>query len=76
LNNNNNKYYKYEPQPVSENSYYDLYCDRTIRTDLTVQNNRPDRVLLDRIIKEAYLIDVAVHNCHSLYSTIIVKLQK
>jgi len=73
-NNNNNKYYKYEPQLVSENSYYDLYCDRTIRTDLTVQNNRPDTVLLDRTIKEAYLTDVAIPECHSLYSTIIEKL--
>jgi hypothetical protein len=61
---------------VSENSYYDLYCDRSIRTDLTLQNKRPDRILLDRTIKEAYLIDVAIPKSHSLYSTIIEKLQK
>ena len=65
-NNNNNKYYKYESQPVSENSYYDLFCDSTIRTDLTVQNNRPDRVLLDRTIKEAYFTDIAIPKCRSL----------
>jgi hypothetical protein len=61
---------------VTQNSYYDLYCDRTIITDLTVQNDRPHRVLLDRTIKEAYLIDVAIPKYHSLNSTIIEKLQK
>ena len=59
-----------------ENSYYDLYCDMTVRTDIAVQNNRPDRVLLDRTIIEAYLIDVAIPEHHSLNSTIIEKLQK
>jgi len=48
----------------------------TVRTDIAVQNNRPDRVLLDRTIIEAYLIDVAIPEHHSLNSTIIEKLQK
>jgi hypothetical protein len=48
----------------------------SIRTDLTIQNNRPDGVLLDRTIKEVYLIDVAIPKSRSLYSTIIEKLQK
>jgi hypothetical protein len=61
---------------VSQNSYYDVYCDETIRTDLTVQNDRPHRVLLDRTIKEVYLIDVAIPKCHTLNSTIIEKHQK
>jgi len=63
---------------VSKNLYYDLYCDRSIRNDFSVQNSRPDRFLLDRTItiKEAYLIDVAIPNCHIHYSTIIQKLQK
>jgi hypothetical protein len=31
--------------------------------------------MLDKIIKEAYVIDLAVPNSHSLYSTITEKLQ-
>jgi hypothetical protein len=45
---------------MSENLYNDLYCDRSIRTDLTVPNNRPDRFMLDRTTKEAYVINVAI----------------
>jgi hypothetical protein len=37
-------YYKYEPQSVSEDSRYKSYYDRTIVTDRTTRNNRPDIV--------------------------------
>ena len=52
-----------------------LYYDRPITPDLTVHNRR-DMVMLDKNIKEAYVIDVAIPNSHHLYSTIIEKLQK
>jgi hypothetical protein len=32
--------------------------------------------MLDKNIKEAYVIDVAIPNSHHLYSTIIEKLQE
>ena len=32
--------------------------------------------MLDKIIKEAYSIDVAIPNSHNLHSTITEKLQK
>jgi hypothetical protein len=70
------KYYKCGSQSVLAISYYDFCCGRSIATDLTVRNSRSDRVMLDTTSKEAYLTDVAIHNSHCLYSTIIKKLQK
>jgi hypothetical protein len=63
-------YYKYEPQSVVENSSYKPCRERSIITDQTIHNNKPDIVLLDETIKEAYLIDVAIPDSHNLYSTI------
>ena len=59
-----------------ENSNYKLYNDRPIITDRSIHNNRLDIVLLDKTIKEAYLIDVAISNSHNIHSTITEKLQK
>jgi len=63
-------YYKYESQSVVENSSYKPCRERSIITDQTIHNNKPDIVLLDETIKEAYLIDVAIPDSHNLYSTI------
>jgi len=69
-------YYKYEPQSVLENFSYKLYYNRTIMTDQTTQNSRQDTVILDKSIREANLIDIAIPNSHNLPSTITKKLQK
>jgi len=39
-------------------------------------NNRTDIVILDKTIREAFLIDVAVPNSHNLHNNITEKLQK
>jgi hypothetical protein len=44
--------------------------------DLDDNNNRLDIVILDKTIKEAHLIDVAVPNSHTLHNTITEKPQK
>jgi hypothetical protein len=49
------------------------YHDRPILTDQNVHNNRPAIIILDKTIKEEYLIDVAIVNGHSLHSTISEK---
>jgi hypothetical protein len=69
-------YYKYEPQSVLENTSHELYYDRSIITDRTIHNSRPDTVILDKTIKEVCLIDAAVPNSHNLHSAITEKLQK
>lgn len=50
-------YYKYESQFVLENSGYKLYCDWSIVTDRTIHKNRPDKIMLDKTIEEAHLIE-------------------
>jgi hypothetical protein len=61
---------------VLENSSYKLNYDRSIVTDQTISNNRPDVVIFDRTAKEAYLTDVATPNSHSLRTIISGKIQK
>jgi hypothetical protein len=68
-------YYKYEPQSVLENPTYKLHFERSIITDGTAHNSKSDTVILDKTIKEAYLIDVATPHRHNLHSTITEILQ-
>jgi hypothetical protein len=44
LNNNNNN----KPESCLENDNYKLYFDRTVLTDIHIQHNRPDIVILDK----------------------------
>lgn len=67
-------YYKYSPSPVLENSTHKMYFDRTIHTDHTIYNNRPDITLIDKINKHTYLIDIAVPNSNNIQITITEKL--
>jgi hypothetical protein len=68
-------HYKYEPQSVLENFSNKLYYNRTIMTDRTIHNSRQDTVKLDKSIKEANLVDVAIPNSHNIHSTIAKKLR-
>jgi hypothetical protein len=58
-----------------ENSNYKLYYDRSMITHQLSHKNILDIVMLDKILKEAYLIDEAIPNSHNLQSTITKKLQ-
>jgi hypothetical protein len=44
--------------------------------DQNIHNNRPDRVICDKTIKQAYLTDAATLNSHILHSTLTEKLHK
>jgi hypothetical protein len=46
-----------------------------IITDRTPHNNRPNVLILDKTVKKAYLIDVAIPNSHNLHSTITERFQ-
>jgi len=47
-----------------------------IITDRTSLNSRPDRVVLDKTIKEWYSVGAAIPDGHNLHSTITEKLHK
>lgn len=59
-------YYKYSPKSVLENQRYKMYYDRTIITDHTIYNNRPDITLIDKQSKHTYIIDIAVPNTNNI----------
>jgi hypothetical protein len=46
-----------------------VYYDRFIATDRTLPNNGPDELMRDRIVREAYKIDVSFPNSHIFYSS-------
>ncbi|XP_064214079.1 uncharacterized protein LOC135266755 [Tribolium castaneum] len=69
-------YYTYVPQPVIETDSWKVYWDITIRTDKTVAANRPDIVLHDKQRKEAFFIDIAHPNDNNLEKTEREKITK
>jgi hypothetical protein len=52
-----------------ENDNYKLYFDRTVLTDIHIQHNRPDIIILNKQQKQAYLLDIAVPNSHNITQT-------
>jgi hypothetical protein len=55
-------HYIYKPESCLENDNYKLYFDRTVLTDIHIQHNRPDIIILNKQQKQAYLLDIAVPN--------------
>jgi hypothetical protein len=58
-------HYIYKPESCLENDNYKLYFDRTVLTDIHIQHNRPDIIILNKQQKQAYLFDIAVPNSHN-----------
>lgn len=69
-------YYRYTPENILENANYKLYWDRTIRTDRTINANRPDITLVDKNKKFTYLIDVSVPSDSNVLQKEQEKLEK
>lgn len=70
------QYYKYTPENVMENETHKLYWDRTIHTDKTIINNRPDITLINKIDKQTSIIDIAVPNDSNVTSKEREKIEK
>lgn len=69
-------YYKYQPEAVIDIPQYKIYWDRTIQTDGTVQQNRPDIIYQNKTTKCTYLIDIAVPAPANIRATISEKINK
>lgn len=69
-------YYNYKPQHVLDSSTHKLYFDRTIITDHTIYNNRPDITLVDKQNRHTYIIDIAVPNTNNIQTTVTEKIRK
>jgi hypothetical protein len=53
-----------------------LIFDRTVLTDIHIQHNRPDIIILNKQQKQAYLLDIAVPNSHNITQTYNTKINK
>ncbi|KAI5731395.1 hypothetical protein M8J77_009341 [Diaphorina citri] len=69
-------WYITKPQPVEENDEAKIYYNRSIITDRTRPNNRPDIVLTIKKLKKTYLIDVAIPNTSNIEKKHTEKIQK
>jgi hypothetical protein len=69
-------HYIYKPECCLENDNYKLYFDRTVLTDIHIQHNRPDIIILNNQQKQAYLLDIAVPNSHNITQTYNTKINK
>jgi hypothetical protein len=61
-------HYIYKPESCLENDNYKLYFDRTVLTDIHIQHNRPDIIILNKQQKQAYLLDIVYvlrQNCRA-----------
>jgi hypothetical protein len=63
---NTQPHYSYKPESCLENDNDKLYFDRTVLTDIHIQHNRPDIIILNKQQKQAYLLDTAVRNSHNI----------
>jgi hypothetical protein len=73
---NTQPHYTYTPESCLENDNYKLYFDRTVLTDIHIQHNRPDIIILNKQQKQAYLLDIAVPNSNSIRQTYNTKINK
>jgi hypothetical protein len=69
-------HYIYKPESCLENDNYKSYFDRTVLTDIHIQHNRPDIIILNKQQKQAYLLDIAVPNSHNITQTYNTKINK
>jgi hypothetical protein len=69
-------HYIYKPESSLENDNYKLYFDRTVLTDIHIQHNGPDIIILNKQQKQAYLLDIAVPNSHNITQTYNKKINK
>jgi hypothetical protein len=69
-------HYIYKPESCLENDNYKLYFDCTVLTDIHIQHNRPDIIILNKQQKQAYLLDIAVPNSHNITQTYNTKINK
>ena len=53
------KWYDHEPEGVIENDQVKVLWDFRIQTDHQIEHNRPDVVVLDKIERSCYVIDIA-----------------
>jgi hypothetical protein len=48
----------------------------TVLTDIHIQHNRPEIIILNKQQKEAYLLDIAVPHSHNITQTFNTKINK
>jgi hypothetical protein len=73
---NTQPHYSYTPESCLENDNYKLYFDRIVLTDIHINYNRPDIIILNKQQKQAYLLDIAVPNSHNITQTYNTKINK
>ena len=59
---NANKWYTYEPEPVTENEAVKILWNFPIQTDHQLKHNKPDIMVIEKTTRKAFIIDIAIPN--------------
>ena len=70
------KWYEHKPEPVIENKNVTILWDFSIHTDRTIQANRPDIVIKDKVKRTCQLIDMSVPSDNNVSAKEFEKLSK
>ena len=70
------KWYEHKPEPITENKTVTILWDFSIHTDRTIQANRPDIVIKDKVKRSCQLIDMSVPNDNNVSAKEFEKLSK
>jgi hypothetical protein len=60
-------HYIYKPEVVWKMTITNYILIVTVLSDIHIQHNRPDIIILNKQQKQAYLLDIAVPNSHKLH---------
>ena len=56
------KWYEYDPEPLLENDSAKVLWNFPVQTDRRVNHNKPDILVLEKVERKIYIIDIAVPN--------------
>ena len=70
------KWYEHKPLPAIDRTHVTILWDFPIRTDRTIQANRPDIVIKDKLNKKCKLIDMSVPSDNNVSAKEFEKLSK
>ena len=69
-------YFKYNPETILENDRFKMTWDHPVLTDRMVGANRPDIVLVDKLNKKAFFIDITIPYDENICKAEQDKIQK
>ena len=76
LLNDEPQWYQYDPKPVLEDTNTKILWNFPIQTDHSINHNKPDIIIFEKIKKHVFIIDIAIPNDFNIICKHTEKIQK